>query len=850
MRIRIGTKLMAGFALVIVLMVALALYSTTISQKSLQQSVGESSMFLAEEMLRRINHSIYLKIEDLQSFSECSLVQETLSESNREFERLDDIEEYVTQEDRKWVSAPKDQITPFMQDLISNELSDNLRREILLFYEKKYGYRVFEEIFITNRFGANVAQTTKTSDYRQDDEEWWQVTRERGLYVSDVEYDESSGAHGITIGVRIDDETGSFLGALKAILSIKEVIREAEITTKKYETTSIVLTTKDGLLLYRTSAFKFLEDLSNSDLFQMIQDEKGFFTARDGGIEKLFSYAHSRGYREFGGLEWILLVGHNVDEILQPAFRLRNTMLAAALVLIVTGIIIAFSISYSITQPLAKLSRGAEIVGKGDLEHRVEIRTKDEVGELATAFNQMTERRKRAEEELLKVNRALRLLSRSNQAVIRARGESDLLHEICQIAVEVGGYRLAWVGFAEQDERKSVRPVAQVGYEEEYLDTVNITWADTERGRGPTGTAIRSGAPGVARHILTDPNFKPWRAEALKRGYASSIALPLIANGLTIGALNIYAAEPDAFDAEEVKLLTELADDLTYGIMALRTRTERKRAEEELRKHREHLEELVKERTSELEEKTAELERANIHLQEADRLKSVFLASMSHELRTPLNSIIGFTGIILMGMVGEISEEQRKQLTMVKNSANHLLSLINDLLDIAKIESGRAELSLEEFRLDDVAREVVETFSPAVSEKGLELLTEMPAGITPFSDRRRMKQVLMNLVGNAIKFTDQGRVKIAARVLREKNLEISITDTGMGIKKEDMNKLFQPFQQIDMSLTKARKGTGLGLHLTKKLAALLGGAIAAKSEYGKGSEFTFTIPLDYEEEQR
>ena len=278
--------------------------------------------------------------------------------------------------------------------------------------------------------------------------------------------------------------------------------------------------------------------------------------------------------------------------------------------------------------------------------------------------------------------------------------------------------------------------------------------------------------------------------------------------------------------------------------------TERKQAEEELREYREHLEELVTVRTRELGQKATELEEANLRLQEADRLKSVFLASMSHELRTPLNSIIGFTGIILLGMVGEINEEQRKQLTMVRDSANHLLSLINDVLDIAKIEAGRVEPSPEEFELAEVVREVVESFSPAVSEKGLELTKEMPAGITLFSDRRRVKQVLMNFVSNAVKFTDQGSVRVAVRIVEGKKVEMSVTDTGIGIKEEDMNMLFEPFQQVDISLTKSREGTGLGLYLTKKLAVLLGGDVWAKSEFGKGSEFTFAIPLKHEEEQK
>jgi len=269
---------------------------------------------------------------------------------------------------------------------------------------------------------------------------------------------------------------------------------------------------------------------------------------------------------------------------------------------------------------------------------------------------------------------------------------------------------------------------------------------------------------------------------------------------------------------------------IVLGTQRLRqSEWERKRAEEDVKRYVEQLEQV------------------NIRLQEMDRLKSVFLASMSHELRTPLNSIIGFTGIILQGMAGEVNEEQRKQLTMVKNSGSHLLSLINDLLDISKIEAGKVELSLEEFRLDDVVREVVEAFSPAVSKKGMELTMQVPEDMTLVSDKRRIKQVLMNLVSNAVKFTDQGSVQIVARVPEGETLETRVIDTGIGIKKEYMDKLFQPFQQIDVSLTKRHEGTGLGLYLTKKLVVLLGGNISAKSEYGRGSEFSFTIPLQYEE---
>ncbi len=268
-------------------------------------------------------------------------------------------------------------------------------------------------------------------------------------------------------------------------------------------------------------------------------------------------------------------------------------------------------------------------------------------------------------------------------------------------------------------------------------------------------------------------------------------------------------------------------------------------SEAELRRHHNHLEKLVRERTNELEGKTVKLEEANIRLQEADRLKSIFLASMNHELRTPLNSIIGFTGIILQGMAGEINEEQRKQLTMVKNSASHLLSLINDLLDISKIEAGKVELGIEEFDLSALAREVKDSFKVGAEEKSLKVSLEMPERLTVKSDERRTKQVLVNLVDNAVKFTDTGKIEIKV-AKKEEKVELSVRDTGIGIRKEEIGRLFEPFTQISNQGRPKQEGTGLGLYLSKKIADLLGGEIKAESEFGSGSVFTFTLPLEYE----
>lgn len=203
----------------------------------------------------------------------------------------------------------------------------------------------------------------------------------------------------------------------------------------------------------------------------------------------------------------------------------------------------------------------------------------------------MTER-KIKEKQLGRLNRTLKALNRSSKAMMYTTNEQAYLNEVCNIIVEDCGHAMSWIGFVENDKFKTVRAVAQAGFEKGYLKTLKVTWADTERGRGPTGTAIRTGKPAICSNILIDPNFKPWRREAIKRGYASSVVLPLINNSKVFGVLNIYSKETDPFSKEEVQLLTELADDLAYGIMAIRLRKEHQQMEDNLRQTRDYLESL------------------------------------------------------------------------------------------------------------------------------------------------------------------------------------------------------------------------------------------------------------------
>jgi PAS domain S-box-containing protein len=324
-----------------------------------------------------------------------------------------------------------------------------------------------------------------------------------------------------------------------------------------------------------------------------------------------------------------------------------------------------------------------------------------------------------------------------------------------------------------------------------------------------------------------------------------------------------FTLSPDAARRQEMELIIpETGDALPVEVVSgkisnergeplaivsvlhdLTEQAENERLYEELKTFSSQLEERIRDATADLEEQNARLQWQSQELEKASRLKSEFLASMSHELRTPINALIGYTALLLDGIYGGINDEQYDALTRVQLAAQHLLALINDILDLAKIEAGRMPLHLEAVPLEGLIKEISAQVEPLVRKKGLTFTSRVdPATPLMHTDRVKVKQILLNLLSNAIKFTHSGTVAVSARAAG-KNVEVSVRDTGIGIKEEHRGAIWDDFRQVDQSITREFGGTGLGLSITRKLVEALGGEIRLESEFRQGSTFIVVLPL-------
>ncbi|MEX2582370.1 MAG: ATP-binding protein [Gemmatimonadota bacterium] len=351
----------------------------------------------------------------------------------------------------------------------------------------------------------------------------------------------------------------------------------------------------------------------------------------------------------------------------------------------------------------------------------------------------------------------------------------------------------------------------------------------------PTGTALRSRRRQDVR--ANDTKFSSFISDFALNPDQTRVAqfnLTLPDSGLEFPAEVVSGKVLN--ERGEMTAIVSILHDLTKAV-------ENERLASELGKLNESLEDRIRSATLELEERNRQLEWQRQELERAYRLKSQFLASMSHELRTPINALLGYTSLMRDQIYGELNRRQEEALARMYTASQHLLELVNDILDLAKIEAGKMPVHIEEVDVRHVIRELSHTIEPMVRRKNLEYQVELDQDLPVIrSDPTKVKQVVLNLLSNAIKFTHDGRVSVTTRAAEQDGIVIEVSDTGIGIREADVAKIFEDFRQVDQSSTREYGGTGLGLSITKKLLHLLGGTIHVESEFGGGSTFTVWLP--------
>lgn len=514
----------------------------------------------------------------------------------------------------------------------------------------------------------------------------------------------------------------------------------------------------------------------------------------------------------------------------------EQNRLSTAISLLMAGLV-SILVIYAASQfsrPIIDMTRAAEKISAGDLTVRTNVTSGDEIGTLGTAFNSMTtqlkdlvdtlESRVRDRTQQLAIqNESLQLRTRQLQTVaevarniVSTREVDRLLNQVTRLVSDRFGFYHAGIFLLDENGEYAVLRAANSAGGQRMLERQHRLRVGQV---GIVGYVTGSGEPRIATDVGDDavyfnnPDLPETRSE---------MALPLKLGGMIIGALDVQSKESNAFTEDDITLFTTLADQISVAIENANA--------------------------YEISQQTVE------EMKELDRVKSQFLANMSHELRTPLNSVIGFSRVILKGIDGPINETQEQDITAIYNSGLHLLNMINEILDLSKIEAGKMELQIDDIDASEVVNNAINSAAGLIKDKPIQVITKVAPDLPVIKgDEMRLNQVLTNLIGNAVKFTEKGSITLEAfenvNEQNKKEIMFTVADTGIGIAPEDQGKLFQRFSQVDDSPTRRTGGTGLGLSIARSLVELHGGRIGLlNSELNKGSTFFFTVPIPTEPE--
>jgi signal transduction histidine kinase len=706
--------------------------------------------------------------------------------------------------------------------LVGGRLTDDYPAELNTLLKNVPGIRdVFSlgldgrEQFRVSRIGPSVP------DARADHSAapYFTAARAERTYFGPVIFPTDSFEPRIVIAVPIEPFRGEVVGVLAAEVNVRyvwDVIQDIQVG----ETGYAYVVSENGTLVAHPDLHLVLQHKNLS-----IEPQVAALLNPSGASTSPFFYKNLVGQRVLVSHKsipnpgWTVFVERPLSEAYRPLFA--SLARTGVILLVAGGVAVgaAMMLGRRVIGPIEELRRGAARLEAGDLQARLSVDTGDEFAELAEDFNRMAHRLQDAHSGLeRKVAERTHALEQSLNEVrglgdtIRAVSASLDLHKVLQtIVVHATDLSRSDAGFIYQFDEASQVFRFRAGHllRPEFIKVFEQTPPALHNSL--IGKAAILGAPEQIADLKTADNYV-FRDHLLKEGYRSILAVPAMQGKLLIGGIVVARRAAGGFKNREIELLHAFANGSTIAIENARL--------------------------------FLELERKNADLQKVSQHKSQFLANMSHELRTPLNAVIGYTELLLDDIYGVVPDRMREVMARIQSNGGHLLGLINDVLDLSKIEAGQLTLSVAKYSMAEVVSSVISAVESLADAKQLALKMDVQPGLPAGEgDERRIAQALLNLAGNAIKFTDAGEVEISASA-KNGSFTVAVRDSGPGISVGDQGKIFEEFQQGDSSSTRKKGGTGLGLTITKRIVELHGGRIWIESAPGCGSTFFVTLPVN------
>jgi diguanylate cyclase (GGDEF)-like protein len=695
---------------------------------------------------------------------------------------------------------------------------------------------VLQSLVITDNVGQQIAASSSAPENSSffGNEIWWKESargEKGGVYIGALyQHDQDASDFLFDIAMPVlHKETGEFLGILKATLHLKPFLQPFIYPIRFGSTGHAMLIDSSGVVLI-CPILPTGSHVADPVLLQKItEDRPGWITAHNdghGGTNSIVGFAPVSAVNQLvlskGGKQWHSFIRQEPKETYEPVQSLIRTVFTYGSLLVGFTGALGFVVAGKLVRPLLLLHEGAEHIGKGNLGHRLRVKTNDEIEALADKFNEMAEKLSESyanlEQKVVSRTRELQALNQIATTANQSLELQGLLDTTLEKVIEVTGFESGFVEIFNPSENRLVMK-SHFGLSPALLNQVHTAL----EARGACREVIETRAPVIVEAEITHRQARTSETDdpLINAGYQTLIAFPVQSKSKIVGVFTLATRTPRTFTAQDLQLLSSIGNQVGTAVDNAYL----------FQKEQETVEKLM----------------------EMDRIKSEFLSNVSHELRTPLTSIIGFSEILLDRLAGELTPDQESYVRNMNTSGQHLLEIINNLLDLSKIKAGKMEIHPHLFSLRSLLETIQQTVIPMTYKKGLHFDLSIDEGIDMiYTDEGKVKQILLNILGNAIKFTPaKGSVQLqvrAGRLGRSRAAEMSIRDTGIGIPAPALNKIFDEFQQIDGSYTRDYPGTGLGLAITKRFVDILGGEISVESQAGVGSTFRVSIPIPEERE--